>query len=280
LSDKKIIKPFLRWAGGKSWLTKNLSEIVPKNFNNYFEPFLGGGSVFFYLKNSNKIKGEVVLSDLNSNLIQCYSTLRDFPDELISELRKYINEPDVYYLERSKNYDSDCQKAARFIFLNRTSYNGVYRENLKGEYNVPYGFKKYKILFDYDNFLRVSEALQNVQLETLDFGESLSRSNVEDLVFIDPPYTVAHGNNGFVKYNQKIFSWQDQIRLKENVVNLEKAGSFYIVTNAWHKSLIDLYQNVGESSRVERFSLVGGSNAKREKYSEIIITNIHDKANI
>lgn len=273
------IKPFLRWAGGKTWLTKHIHQYLLREFENYFEPFLGGGSIYFFLKNNNLVKGEVTLADVNSGLIECYKTLRDKPELVVNELKKYKNQPSEYYLERSLKYNTDFEEAAKFIFLNRTSFNGIYRENLKGEYNVPYGYKTYKTLFDFDNMMRVSEALQNTKIEISDFGETLNKIGTSDFTFIDPPYTVAHENNGFVKYNQKIFSWNDQIRLKDNISMLHEKGAFYILTNAFHKSLIDLYEEIDNSNKIERYSVVGGNNAKREKYSELIITNLNGQTN-
>ena len=277
-TDKKI-KPFLRWAGGKNWLTKNIDSVLPTHFNNYYEPFLGGGSIFFHLKNQNLIKGQATLSDLNPKLIKCYQTLRDSVDLVIDELKKYSNDSITYYSERDLKYDTDFQEAARFIFLNRTSFNGIYRENLKGIYNVPYGYKNYKLLFDFDNLLRVSESLQNVKIEVSDFGKTILDAEKGDLTFIDPPYTVAHENNGFVKYNQKIFSWEDQVRLKNCILDLEDKGIYYILTNAYHASLIELYTSIGVSKKLERFSVVGGNNAKRDKYHELIITNTNVETN-
>ena len=271
---EKPIKPFIRWAGGKTWLTKRIVDYIPDNFSNYIEPFLGGGSVFFYLKCNKIIKRKAYLSDTNSGLIEAYKVLRDNPKALIKELRTYKNNEEEYYKFREITYEDPIREASRFIFLNRTSFNGIYRENLNGVYNVPYGHKKYKALFDYDNFLQASRLLQGVILKTCDFAKAISNVKENDLVFLDPPYTIAHENNGFVKYNQKIFSWDDQIRLKEAVENINSKKAFFVLTNAYHKSIRDLYQNIGVSERLERFSVVGGSNAKRDKFHEIIISNV------
>lgn len=273
-------KPFLRWAGGKSWLTKIISQYIPENFNDYYEPFLGGGSVFFYLKTNNYIQNDSFLSDVNPHLISSYKVIRDSPEMLIECLKKFNNDSITYYIEREKKYESPIQEAARFIYLNRTSFNGIYRENLKGKYNVPYGHKVYKSLFDFDNLRNVSESLKKAEFYVSDFSKIMSNSKKGDLVFIDPPYTVAHENNGFVKYNQKIFTWEDQIRLKDCILELEKKGVYYILTNAYHSSLIDLYDSIGFQNKLERFSVVGGINAKREKYHEIIISNVNNQKNI
>jgi DNA adenine methylase len=130
--------PFLQWAGGKNWLIKHLETILPNpQFNNYHEPFLGGASLFLSINPDH----QSFLSDLNSELIETYITLRDFPEELIQELQTYKNTESFYYKVRSDLPNSQIEKAARFIYLNQTSFNGIFRVNLKGEYNVPYGFR-------------------------------------------------------------------------------------------------------------------------------------------
>lgn len=275
MTNPKIntLKPFLRWAGGKTWLTKNITEFTPDNFSNYIEPFLGGGSIFFYLKSNNIIKGKAYLSDTNKALIEAYKILRDQPNALIKHLESYKNTEKEYYKIRKMVYDDPVLEASRFIYLNRTSFNGIYRENLKGVYNVPYGYKKYKTLFDFENLLKVSQLLKGTILKTCDFAKAISKVKENDLVFLDPPYTVAHENNGFVKYNQKIFSWDDQIRLKQEVEHIADKKAVFILTNAYHKSIKELYENIGVAKRLERSSVVGGNNAKRDKFHEIIITN-------
>lgn len=269
-----VAKPFLRWAGGKSWLTKTIGSFIPENFNNYHEPFVGGGSIFFHLKAANLLKKDAYLSDLNPSLIKCYAVIRDDLHSLLQELQRFSNSSEMYYKERNSKYDDAVKEAARFLYLNRTSFNGIYRENLKGEYNVPYGYKQYKELFDFQNIVNASIALQRANLANNDFEKAISNAGEGDLVFIDPPYTVAHENNGFVKYNQRIFSWDDQVRLRDTIKELENRGAYYILTNAYHESLIDLYNSTGSLIKMERFSGVGGNKAKRDKYHELIITNV------
>lgn len=270
----KYIKPLLRWAGGKNWILKYIDQYLPKEFKNYFEPFVGGASIALFLKQNNKLKNKVFLSDSNRQLINFYKTIQKYPDQIISELDKYKNEKEEYYLERDKNYLSDIECAAQFYYLNRTSFNGIYRENLKGEYNVPYGHKKYKILFDKEQIKNVSRLIKGMNFNYGDFSQNYNKLQSKDLIFIDPPYTVAHENNGFIKYNQKIFSWEDQKRLKDFVLYVEKVGAYYVLTNAYHLSIQDLYKNIGRQVILERPSVIGGRNATRTSYKEILITNI------
>lgn len=263
----------MRWAGGKTWLLKDLYKYLPEKFNNYYEPFLGGGSVYIHLKSIRKIQNEAFLSDRNTDLINAYNVIKSNSTELIRILKDYKNEKEFYYFLRDQKFSNNIQKAAQFIFLNRTSFNGIYRVNLKGEYNVPYGFKRYKILFDFDNLLKLTDTFKDATFNSCDFEENLEKVQKGDLIFLDPPYTVAHENNGFIKYNQKIFAWEDQERLAENIELIKAKGAYFILTNAVHININNLFQNIGSKHLVNRYSVVGGKGAKREVISEYIFTN-------
>jgi len=273
LEKEKIIKPIIRWAGGKTWLVQKINDYLPDTFNNYYEPFVGGGAIFLYLKSTNRIQNKAYLSDINSNLIITYGQVKRNIDELIENLKVYKNTKEEYYLIRSKKHVSEINKAAQFLYLNRTSFNGIYRENLKGEYNVPYGHKIYKDLFDYQNLREFKKLLTSTYLSNQHFSKSLSKPSEGDLVFVDPPYTVAHENNGFVKYNQRIFSWKDQLKLRDELLQLSNKGVKILSTNACHESLIDIYEAEFNLTEIQRTSLVGGKGAKRGSVKELIITN-------
>jgi len=268
------VRPFLRWAGGKNWLVKNISDYLPNSINNYYEPFLGGGSIFISLKKNNLISKKAYLGDINFELINAYKIIKKNPDGLIEKLRNHKNTKAEYYEIRSQNLNDPLARAARFIFLNRTSFNGIYRENLKGEYNVPYGYKNYKILYDFENIRNLSLYFKNCFFRSNNFTHIKNEIKEGDFVFLDPPYTVAHENNGFVKYNQKIFSWKDQLKLQELVIDLQRRNINYILTNACHDSIKNLYKDIAIIKLLERPSLVGGKNAKRQKYREYLITNV------
>ena len=266
-------KPFLRWAGGKTWLIKELDTYLPPNFNNYHEPFVGGGSVFIYLKSTGRILNRAYLSDKNEDLINAFKAVKEDPNSLIEYLKKFKNNKEFYYHLRKKNFQNQIEKAAQFIFLNRTSFNGIYRVNLKGKYNVPYGFKEYKQLFDFENIKNISKLLQNVELDAKDFEENFDNIHQNDLVFLDPPYTVAHQNNGFIKYNQKIFAWEDQERLERYISKIKEKNAYFILTNAAHENIENLFDNIGIRKEVQRFSVIGGKGATRKKISEYLFTN-------
>ncbi|WP_312789267.1 Dam family site-specific DNA-(adenine-N6)-methyltransferase [Sphingobacterium sp.] len=265
----KEYKPFLRWAGGKTWLYKLLDNNTLPNFNNYHEPFLGGGAIFFKIgatKNS-------FLSDLNEDLINTYSVIKNDVYDLIHILIDYQNNKDFYYKIREFEPSSDVEKAARFFFLNQTSFNGIYRVNLKGKYNVPYGFRN-KNFLDKELLIETSEALQMSNLFVSDFNIIKDNLRSDDLIFLDPPYTVSHNNNGFVKYNEKIFSLEDQYRLNELIKFIKDKGAYYILTNAAHVKIDEIFTNIDYKLEVKRASLIGGVNAFRGNTSEYLFSNI------
>jgi len=269
-----IAKPFLRWAGGKSWLVNDIVSKLKSDFNNYHEPFLGSAALFIKLKNQEKIKGKVYLNDINSALINAYRELKNHPNEVFDLLRNYRNNETFYYQVRERNSIDNIRRASDFIYLNRTCFNGIYRVNLKGEFNVPYGFKKYKPLFDYANLSQMHNLLKyNVRLLSKDFFETLKNIKKNDLVFIDPPYTVNHENNGFIKYNEKIFSWEDQIRLKSFIKQIIKKKAYFILTNASHDSISQLFSDIARPVLKERISLIGGKEANRGIVHEYVFSN-------
>lgn len=267
-----VPKPFLRWAGGKKWFSKHLQNLLPSKVVNYHEIFLGSGSVFFNLPNDYYTSAR--LSDTNRDLINAFQQVKSNCAEVISILKSFQNTEKFYYSLRDK-YDekSKAFNAARLIFLNKTGFNGIYRVNSDGRFNVPYGFRKSVDFVDEQNLIQVRKRLKNVTLKTLDFEHALENIQDGDLVFIDPPYTVAHENNGFIAYNQKLFSIDDQVRLAKATEKIHEKGAYFILTNAAHKSIKSIYENCGLRIEVTRMSLIGGSGAKRELITEYIFTN-------
>jgi DNA adenine methylase len=267
------IKPFLRWAGGKRWLIRHIESIKTMKINNYFEPFLGGGSIFFNIDNFEN----AYLSDLNSELIETYNCLKNDVEKVITKLKTYSNDEELYYKIRKLRYDDEYDRAAKFIFLNRTSYNGVYRVNRQGEFNVPFGFRRKDMdLVDPENLRKVSQKLQNVNIVCQDFCQIENNINKGDFIFLDPPYTVAHENNGFIQYNQKIFSLEDQVRLSQLVEIIKEKEAFYILTNAKHDAILEIYKNIDDPIVLTRSSTIGGSGARREGFNEYIFSNCLD----
>ena len=261
-------KPFLKWAGGKNWLMPMINQYRPRSFKKYIEPFLGSASIYFALKHK-----PAILSDVNENIILTYIALRDNPDKVISKLKSMKYDKDYYYFIRDVYKPTSlANKAARIIYLNRTCWNGLYRENRSGKFNVPFGQFKNPCICDADNLRLTSKLLQGIEIYSDDFEVTLDKANKGDFIFLDPPYISSHKNNGFLKYNNKIFSWHDQIRLADLVKLLDKKGCYVLMTNANHSSVVDLYNDYNFNYE-SRNSLIAADNAKREVISELLISN-------
>lgn len=267
--NNQRISPFIRWAGGKRWLTHIIDDIIQVNFDNYYEPFLGSAAIFFQILPEKTS----FLSDINDDLINTYNQIKYEPTELIEKIIKFKKNKKEYYRIRKTKFVSDIDKAAQFIYLNKTSFNGIYRVNSSGDYNVPYGYRKKVKIFDSENIIEVSKILQKCDIFTSDFEKALSNVKANDLVFLDPPYTVAHENNGFIHYNQKLFSWDDQKRLANVINSIIEKKAYYILTNAVHSNILSLFGKITKPITVNRASTVGGIGASRKKVNEYIFTN-------
>lgn len=269
MENTQSIKPFLRWAGGKSWLIPRLKELLPADFRSYHEPFLGSGAIYFSACNGNR----AFLSDSNPDLINAFVQIRDNCSKVIQYLRQYQNTEDNYYAIRARTERGQIKRAAQFIFLNRTCYNGVYRVNMQGKFNVPYCHNPNALIYKKDHLRSVVRKLRTATIQTHDFECISDNVKKNDLVFLDPPYTVGHDNNGFLEYNTKLFSWADQERLASLVDYLNSKGAYYIVTNAAHESIKKLYKNLGNRFEIERTSTITSIISKRSLTTEYLFTN-------
>ncbi|MBO9695914.1 MAG: Dam family site-specific DNA-(adenine-N6)-methyltransferase [Sphingopyxis sp.] len=260
------MKPFIKWAGGKRWLLNDPSFRLPRFSGRYIEPFLGGGAIFFALGPS-----QAILSDVNERLIATYRSIRDEWQLVQASLAEFQmkHSKEFYYAERARQYAAPHLRAAQFLYLNRTCFNGLYRENLKGQFNVPIGTKTQVTLPD-DDFEKASQLLARADLRSGDFEAVVAEARKDDLVFLDPPYTTAHNCNGFVKYNQKIFTWDDQKRLMAAIGNAKQRGAKVVLTNADHASIHDLYLKLGEPTVVARPSVIAGSASSRRSTTEAL----------
>lgn len=268
LSGKRTENPpFLKWAGGKRWLVDKHEHLFEIEYGRFIEPFVGSGAVFFSLQPEISI-----LCDKNEKLIEVYSAIKDewskVEDLLLWHQNKHSAE--YYYELREKNLRTPASRAAQFIYLNRTCWNGLYRVNKKGEFNVPIGTKQNVILAT-DNFERVSLSLKNAELLSGDFDVALAKAGEGDFVFVDPPYTVKHNFNGFLKYNEHIFSWDDQVRLRDSIKNAISRGAQVLVTNACHESIRTIYAGMGEIISLSRASVIAGKATARGRYEELVI---------
>lgn len=266
-------KPFLRWAGGKSRSTKYIEKLVPQKYNNYWEPFLGSGALFFHL-----LPKKSFLSDINSDLISCYKFVRDYPDEIFNELQFHQerNSEEYYYIIRDI-YNSSTEsisQAARFIYLNKTNFNGIFRVNVSGHYNVPYGHKEPPSLPSRINLINVSQALKNTTLLNKHYREILMCENLKpgDFVYLDPPYPPLDIKTAnFTHYTSNRFTWNDQLEVSEFANKLSEIGCFVMISNSDQDKIRSLYSNW----RLFKLPVVRwiAANGNRKKFSELIITN-------
>ncbi|WP_374971030.1 DNA adenine methylase [Terrabacter sp. BE26] len=263
--------PFLRWAGGKRWLVSYIAELTAHaTIRNYHEPFAGGAAIFF----GTNFGSRSYLSDLNADLIETYAAVQSSPEEVWERLRKYRNTEEDYYAARAAKPRTPPTRAARFIFLNHTSFNGLFRVNLRGEYNVPYGYKPSDNRPDLEQLRSASTRLKSATLAVCDFVSALQNVGEGDLVFLDPPYTVAHNNNGFVRYNDRLFLFADQQRLSSMIDQLRSRGAYYIMTNAAHASIRELFEKGDRLVETSRKNNVGGKSAIRGRATEYLFTNL------
>ncbi|NER10032.1 DNA adenine methylase [Muriicola jejuensis] len=262
-------KPFLKWAGGKRWFVANYKNIIPQFNGKYVEPFLGSGVVFFHL---TPRKG--IIADINEELITTYQAIKDSHVRVTNELNNLKELGADYYDVREWSPEDRIQTAARFIYLNRTCWNGLYRVNKQGQFNVPRGTKKIEN-YPEDDFSVISNSLQKIHIRKSDFKRTIGYAREGDLVFTDPPYTVRHNNNGFIKYNENIFSWENQKELSYSLIKAAERGCKIICTNANHSSIKALYpKELFSIKEVSRFSSISSKTSSRNVYKEIIIQSI------
>lgn len=262
------ITPFLKWAGGKRWLAATLAAEIGPVRGKYIEPFLGSAAVYFYLA-----PAQAILCDANDDLIETYRVVkrawRILVEKLSSHHRRHSHS--YYYKIRSEIPGDKIESAARFIYLNRTCWNGLYRVNLKGTFNVPIGTKS-DVLMKSDDFQRAATLLKGATLMASDFELAIAEAHAGDVIFADPPYTVRHKFNGFIKYNENLFSWNDQLRLKDALKEAKQRGARIYLTNADHESIRDLYGRDFEMRELTRYSAISGTAVTRGNFSELLIT--------
>ena len=259
--------PFLKWPGGKRWLTRYILPILrTEQINRYFEPFLGGAALYFALR-----PRRAFLSDINAELINTYKQVRDCHEGLISVLKRIPVTAEEYYTVRRTKSRSLVTRAAHFLFLNRTSFAGIYRLNRKGLFNVPYGggHRKPNTLWEKNILAAASDALQGTELVACDFESAMRHAKQGDVVYCDPTYTVAHDNNGFVRYNECNFSWLDQERLARSAAKAASAGALVLVSNAHHRDIAELHRTA-EQHVVSRMSCLAPAPNHRRSVMEYL----------
>jgi DNA adenine methylase len=264
-------EPFLKWAGGKRNLLDRLLPLFPplNPEGTYFEPFLGGGAVFFRLR-----PNRAVLSDINVELIEVFVAVRDDVEAVVIKLAGLPYSESDYYKIRAWRPTDLADRAARLIYLNKTCFNGLFRVNQRGEFNVPFGRHGPNVEICNELQLRAaSAALKSAVFAVGDFEETLCSAQAGDFVYLDPPYTTAHASNGFIEYNAKVFSWADQRRLARVAEKLVDRGVSVVVSNADHSSIIDCYTRSDrfEPRRIQRWSTIASRATKRFQTTEVVL---------
>ncbi len=238
-SREPRVQPFLKWPGGKRWLVSTLIQMIgTQEYKTYREPFLGGGALFFALRPKQS-----VLSDVNSDLINTYRQVKNYSLELLQRLRRLPVDQANYDRFRTQRTGTALERAIRFLYLNRTAFGGMYRLNEQGDFNVPFGGGERTTapLWEYGLLQSAASALRSSKLYAVDFEEALSAAVKGDLVYCDPTYTVAHNNNGFIRYNERNFSWEDQERLARSCREAARRGALVLVSNAYHDEVLRLF---------------------------------------
>ncbi|MEH2120182.1 DNA adenine methylase [Nostoc sp.] len=268
-------RPFLKWAGGKSRLIQQYIPYFPKNYKNYYEPFLGGGAVFFYLQPS-----AAILTDINADLINTYCCVRDDVEELISLLKehKIRHNKDYYYSVRNNSSGTCVEKAARIIYLNKTCFNGLYRVNSQGKFNVPLGrYENPNIC--HENLLRLASiALSHAEIQQADFTEVLNHAtSSDDFVFFDPPYHPISETSYFTAYNQNCFSKKDQELLRDTCAELASRGVKVMVCNSDSDFISKIYTDINfETYKIKAARSINSNIKNRGMIYELLITSFKD----
>lgn len=264
-----IPTPFLKWAGGKSQILSDLEKLFPLEYGTYYEPFLGGGAVYFRLRPENAI-----LSDINEELINTYRVVRDNVEELIGELEKHKRDESYYYLVRDLKAEglTAIERGSRFIFLNKTCFNGLHRVNLNGEFNVPFGKHKRASISDSNNLRLVSCALNNTKVEVADFEVILTHAQKDDFVYLDPPYHPTSKTSSFTKYSQYKFTEIEQQRLAQVFNDLASRGCKLMLTNSDTPFIRSLYNHFTITS-VKARRMINCKGSLRNEVNELIIRN-------
>ncbi len=296
--DSEKVKPFLKWAGGKGQLLSEIEKYYPfKNaqITKYAEPFVGGGAVLFDILSKYDLE-EVYISDINAELINAYCIIRDEIDDLIALLHSMRNEfvpmdtesRKLYYLAKrerfndlkiNSNESQNIEKAAIMIFLNKTCFNGLFRVNKKGLFNVPMGSYKNPLICDEENLRSVSQKLQKVKIVCGDYRESASFIDANTFVYFDPPYRPITDTASFTAYTENLFNDEEQIELAKFVDSMHKKGAMIVISNSDPKNSNtddDFFDNIYSShkiKRVEAARMINCNSEARGKVKELLISN-------
>ena len=266
-------KPFIKWVGGKRKLLPELLKRIPQDFSTYFEPFLGGAALFWQLKPQ-----QAILIDINQELVNTYRCIQQDVEALILDLKKHHYNSEYYYQIRNSDrfwsYASwtDIQRASRFIYLNKTCFNGLYRVNSKGEYNVPFGRYKNPKIVDAENLRACSQALQKTEILTGSFLSIESKITPQDFVYFDPPYIPLNTTSNFTSYSSQGFDLEMQIALRDLCKRLDRKRVRFILSNSATPLVFEIYSEF-KIELVDMPRSINSRGDKRGKIKEVLITN-------
>jgi DNA adenine methylase len=263
-------RPFLKWAGGKTRLISQYKDYFPQHYQTYYEPFLGGGAVFFYLQPS-----KAVLTDINADLILTYRCVRDDLEDLITSLQahKQRHNSDYYYDVRNSYTGTDLEKAARFIYLNKTCFNGLYRVNSQGKFNVPVGKYKNPGICQEEILKLASESLKKVEIKQASFEKVLNyATGSNDFVYFDPPYYPLNKTSNFTAYSNFCFDENQQIKLRDIFIKLADKGVKVMLSNSDCPFIRDLYSDFNIHT-ISAARSINSNAQKRGKITEVLVTS-------
>lgn len=267
------IYPIVKWAGGKRQLIFELLKNMPKSYNRYFEPFIGGGALFFELQPKN-----AYISDANEELVNLYLVIKNNINELIEDLKKHEVSKEYFLQIRSIDRDykynklSNIQKASRFIYLNRTCFNGLYRVNSQGQFNVPFGHYKNPRIIDKHNLLNCSKLLQTTEIKNADFSKILNHVKKGDFVYFDPPYAPINATSSFTSYTKDGFNIDMQFKLRDVCDKLNSMGVHFLLSNSDTPLVNELYENYTIKKVFASRAINANANG-RGKITEILVRN-------
>ena len=266
--------PFLKWVGGKRQLLNEIRSFIPNRFNRYFEPFLGGGAVFFDL-----MPMHASLNDVNSELVNCYEVVRDNVEALVEHLHRHKYEKDYFLAQRGLDRAkgglaklSKLERASRFIYLNRTGFNGLYRVNSKGFFNVPFGRYKNPNLVNIKGLRSCSQALQSAKITNRDFSEILAECKRDDFVYLDPPYVPVSPTASFTQYAKDNFGKAEQERLALDLHKLNQKGVQFLASNSYTPLVLELYSGLSIHTVYAKLAINSQPDG-RHAIKEVLISN-------
>ena len=266
-------KPFVKWVGGKTQLLSELAQRVPNDFGRYYEPFVGGGALFFRLHPTR-----ACLTDINPDLVNLYTVIRDQVEALIEDLGQHVYEEDYFYqvrgADRTPGYAAwtDVQRASRFIYLNKTCYNGLYRVNSKGQFNAPFGSYTSPTILDAENLYACHKVLQKAVIEVADFHTVKRRIRANDFVYFDPPYAPLSATSKFTSYTKNGFDVEMQYALRDLCRALDKRSVRFMLSNSSAPLILDLYSEFNVEF-VYATRSINSKAGKRGKIAEVVVTN-------